>query len=335
MLAAAVSLTFAATACTSSAGHTAARTTSSASPAPAAAPALTRKEALARIDHYSKINNRANRSNNRALLDTVEDGPLYAMSVADYKQAEGLPRADRTPYKPWSYDTASADVYIPRIQPGGQRWFAAVTYTGRNHRYARLLVMAQQPTTRRWEMVSAVDLDSKKQIPQIALDADGYATAVDAASATAVTTPVAALRAAVVDDYVTGGTTTGTTVFARTKALTQQIKAHDKTTTKFGARGTTVFTNAATRFEDSYALKTTDGALVVFAHAHRQTDTAHTGWQINPGKDDRAWLGRKGYVSIAFDFTCSDVAAVPRTSGKARLLAYTCRRTAAHGTPAG
>ncbi|WP_371551410.1 hypothetical protein OG266_38485 [Streptomyces sp. NBC_00554] len=52
----------------------------------AAVPALTKKEALAEITHYSKINNEANADNDRTLLDSIEDGPLYAMSVADYQE---------------------------------------------------------------------------------------------------------------------------------------------------------------------------------------------------------------------------------------------------------
>ncbi|WP_311765442.1 hypothetical protein [Streptomyces zingiberis] len=310
-----------------------ARVTRTASPAPTAEPALTKKEALAQIAHYSKINNEANSHNKRKLLDTIEDGPLYAMSVADYEQDEGLPKADRKKYKPWSYDLASTDVYIPRFTARQQRWFAAVTYSGKNDKYARVLVMAEQATTRRWEMVAAVDLDDKKQLPKIALDADGYATAVDATSTKNVAAPVDVLRDAVLDNFATGGDLTGKKVFTTTKTSTRQIKVHDDTLHKFGSRGTTQFSAAATEFTGSYALRTADGgALVVFAHTHTQRDAvAHSGLQIVPDKDDRAWLGDKPSPYFTYTFTCSDVATVPTTPDKSKLIGYTCRRTAAEG----
>lgn len=94
------------TGCSDDNSPTQARQTPSASTAPKPAPALTATHARDVIAHYSKTNNEANADRNRRLLDTVEDGPLYAMSVSDYTETEGLPKADRKPYKPWSYDTS-------------------------------------------------------------------------------------------------------------------------------------------------------------------------------------------------------------------------------------
>uniref|UniRef100_A0AAU2ADL7 DUF8094 domain-containing protein n=1 Tax=Streptomyces sp. NBC_00093 TaxID=2975649 RepID=A0AAU2ADL7_9ACTN len=326
--------TLTASACTApgSTDTTKAKADRTASPAPTAEPALTRKAALAQIAHYSKINNEANATHNRRLLDTVEDGPLYAMSIADYKQDEGLPQADHETYKPWSYNLASTTVYIPRLTAGQQKWFAAVTYSGKTDTYPRLLVMAEQATTKRWEMVAAVDLDDKKQLPKIALDADGYATALDAASAENVAAPVDVLRSAVGDNFATGGDLSGKKVFATAKASARQITVHDKTIRKFGTRGTTVFSAAGPEFTDSYALKTTTGGvLVVFAHTHTQRDAVAEGLKIIPDKGDRAWLGTTNSPSFTYTFTCSDVATVPTTPGKSTLLGYTCRRTDAHG----
>ncbi|GGR35709.1 hypothetical protein [Streptomyces aurantiogriseus] len=334
-----MTVTLTATACSSSAtigsadDHAKAKATRTSSPTPAAVPALTKKEALAQIAHYSKINNRANADNNHTLLDTIEDGPLYAMSVADYKQDAGLPKADREKYKPWSYDLASMSVYIPRFTAGQQRWFAAVTHSGKNDKYARVLIMTEQAGAKQWEMVAAVDLDDKEQVPKIALDADGYATALDATSTKNVAAPVDVLRGAVGDNFSTGGDTTGRKVFTSSKASARQIKAHDSTVHKFGSRGTTVFSAATPEFTNSYALKTADGsALVVFAHTHTQRDAvAYSGLQIVPQKKDRAWLGTTNSPSFTYTFTCSDVATVPTAPGKATLIGYTCRRTDAHG----
>ncbi|MFF7476793.1 hypothetical protein [Streptomyces sp. NPDC008092] len=325
-----------ATACTTkNDASTTVKTAPSASPSPTALPALTKKEALAQIAHYSKINNEANKHRNRALLDTVEDGPLYAMSVADYKETEGLPQAEREPYKPWSYDLAATDVYVPRFRSGQQRWFAAVARSGKKKQYVRVMVLAQHARTKRWEMVAAVDLDDPRKFPKISLDADGYATALDANASKNVAAPVTTLRTAVGDNFATGGDLSGRKVFTSSKASARQIKAHDKTVHKFGSHGITAFSAAVPEFTGSYALKAADGqALVVFAHTHTQRDTVFSAFEITPEKNDRAWLGTTNSPYFSYEFTCSDVAAVPDTPGKSTLLGYTCRRTDAHGMTA-
>ncbi|KPI25111.1 hypothetical protein OV320_8316 [Actinobacteria bacterium OV320] len=297
-------------------------------------PALTKQEALAQITHYSEINNEANADNDRTLLDSIEDGPLYAMSVADYKEDEGLPQADRKPYKPWSYDTANAKLYIPRFTAGQERWFAAALSGRKGKDPSRLAVFAEQPEQKRWEMVSVVDLDDKT-LPDIALDQHGYATAVAADGNKQLAADADLLRTAVIDNFATGGVNTGTKVFTPTTASKQQIKVHDRTTKKYGKLGTTVFAGAANRYQDAYALKTTDGgALILFAHAHTQTDAvAHSGLQINPGKDDRAWLHDIPRTSVTYTFVCSDAATVPAKAAPSRLIGYTCARTEASGPP--
>ncbi|MFE2518417.1 hypothetical protein ACFXG9_24260 [Streptomyces mirabilis] len=108
-------------------------------------PALSTAQARDVITHYSKINNEANANRNRRLLDTVEDGPLYAMSVSDYTETEGLLAADRKPYKPWSYDSAGAKPYIPRLGAGQDRWFAAALSDQKGKAPSRLAVFAEQP----------------------------------------------------------------------------------------------------------------------------------------------------------------------------------------------
>ncbi|MFD3580887.1 hypothetical protein [Streptomyces sp. NPDC058683] len=331
-----MAVTLTASACTTSNNaSTTVKTAPSGSPTPTAVPALTKKEALAQIAHYSEINNEANKHRNRALLDTIEDGPLYAMSVADYKEDEGLPKADRKKYKPWSYDLAATDVYIPRFTAGQQGWFAAVTRSGKKKQYVRVMILAQQAKTKRWEMVAAVDLADPKKLPNIALDAGGYATALDATSSKDVAAPVTTLRTAVGDNFATGADLSGKKVFTSSKASAQQIKAHDKTVHKFGSHGSTSFSAAAPKFTDSYALKTTDfKALVVFAHSHTQRDTVFSGYEIIPEQDDRTWLGTNNSPNFTYEFTCSDVATVPMSPGKSTLTGYTCRRTDAHGMTA-
>ncbi|SBT93381.1 hypothetical protein GA0115233_106259 [Streptomyces sp. DI166] len=299
-------------------------------------PALSDAQARAVIANYSKINNEANAQRDRTLLDTVEDGPMYAMSVSDYTETEGLPKADRKPYKPWSYDTSSAKLYIPRFTTGQNRWFAAALSGEKGKDPSRIAVFAEQPKDKRWELVSVVGL-AGATLPDIALDKDGYATAVAATGNKELAADANLLRTAVIDNFATGGTNTGTKVFDPTKASQQQIKVHDETTRKFGKLGTTVFAGGTNRFKDAYALKTSDGGtLVLFAHTHTQTDAvAHSGLQINPGKDDNAWLHGIPRTSVTYTFVCSDAATVPAKAAPSRLIGYTCARTDASGPPVG
>ncbi|MFE4331435.1 hypothetical protein ACFRQM_19005 [Streptomyces sp. NPDC056831] len=307
------------------------RRSPSAATAAKPAPALTPAEAREAITNYSTTNNLAHSAKDRALLDTVEGGPRYAMSLADLKEDEGLPKADQRPFRAWSYDVTKTDLYIPRLAPGQQKWFAAVTRAGSGQQYARVLVLAENTKTKKWEMVSTVDIDDPQQLPQIVLDQDGYATPVDPAS-TELAAPVDLMRAAVGDNFATGGKQTGRKVFAPTKASAQQIKVH-RTVNKFGTRGTTRFTVEKPEYPDAYALKTTTGALVVFSHTHAQHDASTTpGLRIVPEKHDRAWLGTSPSPAFTYRFTCSDVAAVPSTPDPSTLLGYGCRRTNAEAT---
>ncbi|MFD9069120.1 hypothetical protein [Streptomyces lasiicapitis] len=313
------------------------------SPAPSAStekqlelpPALTKQQALAEIERYSTTNNRANSSRDRALLDTVEDGPLYAMSVSAYKETEGLTKSERKPYKPWAYNTQNAELYIPRIAPGKPRWFAAALSDTKGKSPNRLAVFAEQPKYKRWEMVSVVDLYGKT-LPKVALDADGYATAVAANGNQDLAAGADLLRSGVLDNFATGGTRSGKKIFAPSKARAQQIKVHDETTVQYGDKGTSVFTGAANRYKDAYALKTTGGALILFAHTHTQTDAvAHPGLQINPGKEDNAWLHGIPRTSIRYTFVCANAVTVPAKAAPSRLVGYTCARTDASGPPVG
>ncbi|MEU4486670.1 hypothetical protein AB0H94_17585 [Streptomyces purpurascens] len=323
------------TGCADEAGSASdAQPTPSASAASKLTPALTADQARDVITRYSKINNKANASRNRVLLDTVEDGPLYAMSVSDYTETEGLPAADRKPYKPWSYDTANAKLYIPHLAAGQDRWFAAALSSQKGKAPTRLAVFAEQSGHGRWEMVSVIDINDQA-LPDIALDRDGYATAVAANGNKQLAVGANLLRSAVLDNFATGGTKTGTKVFTPTKASKQQIEVHDKTGSRYGNQGTTVFAGTTNRYKDAYALKTVDGgALILFSHMHTQTDAvAHSGLQINPGPDDLAWLHGVPRTSIRYTFVCNDTATVPAKAAPSRLIGYTCARTDASGPP--
>ncbi|MFJ2739662.1 hypothetical protein ACIO3O_08335 [Streptomyces sp. NPDC087440] len=294
--------------------------------APPLAPALSPAQARDAIANYSKVNNTANATQDLNLLGSVEGGPREAMSKADHKGQAALPIGERRAYIPWSYRLSETDLFIPRLGSGKPRWFAAITRGGNQQQYARVLVMAENTTTKQWEMVSTVDLADPHQLPTIVRDKDGYATAVDATSKS-LATPVDQLRAAVVDNFVTGGLS-GQKVLAPTASSQQQIKIHNEAARKFGTRGTTKFSAVPPEFTGSYALKTTTGTFVVFAHTHAQNDAVTApGYRIVPEMQDRAWLGTTPAPGFNYRFTCSDAAAVPTGSGSSSLLGYGCRRT--------
>lgn len=234
LIACAVGASLALTGCTNDSDTAESKQTPTAStaPKPTPVPSLTQAQAREALAHYSKTNNLARHRQERALLDTVEGGPRYAMSLADIKQDEALPQADREPYRPWSYDLSATDLYIPRLKDGRQRWFAAVTRAGSQQQYARVLILAESTKSKQqWEMVATIDIDDPKQLPQIVLDKDGYATAVDATSSS-LAAPVGVLRSAVTDNFATGGETTSKKVFNPSVASQRQIKVHDETTRK-------------------------------------------------------------------------------------------------------
>ena len=75
---------------------------------------------------------------------------------------------------------------------------------------------------------------------------------------------------------------------------------------------------------------------MLFAHTHTQTDAvAHSGLQINPDKDDNAWLHGIPRTSVTYTFVCADAATVPAKAAPSRLIGYTCARTDASGPPVG
>ncbi|MCZ4102353.1 hypothetical protein [Streptomyces sp. H39-C1] len=326
-------LTLALAACTNGSSSSPAAPTPTTSSVAKPAPALSAAQAKAVIARYSVINNKANATDDRALLNTIEDDSMYAMSLAEYTEYGGLTKAERKPYTPWSYDLASARLYIPRVTAGQSRWFVAALSTAKGKAPSRLAVFSEQPEHQRWEMVSVTDLDNGT-LPSIALDSDGYATAV-APNDPRLAAGADLLRNGVLDNFATGGTTTGQKVFAPTEASKRQIKVHVETGRQYGSQGTSVFAGTVNSFPDAYALKTTDGgALILFSHTHTQTDTvAHAGLEIIPGKDDRAWLHDIPRLSIRYTFVCDDAATVPAKGAPSRLIGYTCARTDASGPP--
>nr|WSX75905.1 hypothetical protein OH826_19840 [Streptomyces sp. NBC_00899] len=277
------------------------------------------------------VKNQADSTISSALADTIEDGPLLAMSQGGYKRDSATPAKDRTPYQPWLFDAASTHLYIPKFLPGAKRWFAAaVAVTSKD----QVLAVFAEQADHSWQMVLASVLDGPP-LPPVALDAEGYVTAV-ATDGSQPSVDAQRLRAAVGDNFATGGKFAGTKYLTPTAASQRQISIYTKDINHLGTKGTTAFAPADLPWTGAYGLKTEGGgALVLFAHAHTQTDTVGRGWQIISGASTRAWLGTTPRQAITATFVCSDAALVPSPHAKAQLVGYSCEITAADGPRAG
>jgi hypothetical protein len=150
---------------------------------PAAEAALTEAEAHAALDRYERIANRANRERDSQLMASAEAGQLLLRSHAEIVKAdEGVDVDDEgvddveDGMAPVSYE--DRDLYIPS---GDERWFmATATPVGNDGEEGerRLLTLAERDGE--WKMVSALRPADGQQLPEIALDEDGLATAVPA-----------------------------------------------------------------------------------------------------------------------------------------------------------
>jgi hypothetical protein len=200
------------------------------------APSLTKAQAAQVLARYQAVNNRANGGLDADLLGSVETGAQLEMDRADYKQH----RATKEKLRTFSYTAPT--YYIPR-QAGYPRWFAASATSGRA-RHA--LVFTQERAGGPWLL--AADPYPLEQ-PGIALDKDGYATAVPPGSVPA--THVATLNGGA-KGMAPGPYTTG---------------AHDaltKAQAALGQRGVRFSSRFAVDPQHAFALRTTDGGALVW-----------------------------------------------------------------------
>jgi hypothetical protein len=152
-------------------------------PPPAPGPAVTVKQAEQVVSHYWKVNNEANEQRSDSLLGSIEAGGSYRMDAGAYRfdRASNPSGAGYVPFA-----ASRTAYYIPR-QPAGAsypHWFAvAVTVadlaspqqpTGSGY-----LVFSQASPGATWKDTAEPDtVAGSGPAPQIATDAQGYATQV-------------------------------------------------------------------------------------------------------------------------------------------------------------
>jgi hypothetical protein len=221
-----------------------------AAPAP---PALTKAQAEQVLAHYQSVNNQANGNLDGDLLSTVETGAQLDMDRAAYL----LRRARNDKYPAFTYSAPA--YYIPR-QSDFPKWFAVDTVSGRT-RHALLFV--QDRSGGPWLL--AGDPFPASGLTGIALDKDGYATAVTPDDTHAALAPekVAGAHAATL--------TSGATGMAPGPYTTDSRNALVKVQTGLQRRGVTLTADFAPDRQRAYALRTTDGGALVW-YVLRQTE---------------------------------------------------------------
>jgi hypothetical protein len=183
--------------------------TSAASPTPAprntavaVAPPLTLAAAEGALNGYTTANNSANAQRSDSELAMVETGSSYAIDAGVYQIA----RADGAAPFP-AFGAAAATYYIPRAEPaGGPRWFVvrvANAFSAHPQQVTsnEYLLFTQTAPGATWRNAAEPYLLPGADAPQIAIGANGLATAVSANSASLADTPgqLAGLTAASLD----------------------------------------------------------------------------------------------------------------------------------------
>jgi hypothetical protein len=279
---------------------------------------------------YAPANNLANQQRSDAINDRIETGVLSAQSQAEYEMYPYWDDSQR-PSIDTSFTYTEPRFYIPRAAPPGQRpFFLAVargqeTHTTRPSSWTEYLLFVQTPQG--WRLTAAVTADKGQSMPAVALDAQGFATAV-APGAPGLAIRPSALASAVVDNYITGGRADGAVLAATPTVVSQRgLRA---ATAKRLAPATVWFTAMPNPYpHDVFALRTADGgALVLAGETHGEHDLAARPGHLALGthSGERAWTTRRNMNALNDTFTCNDLAAVP-VRGQVRLLGTRCELT--------
>jgi hypothetical protein len=209
-------------------------------------PAITKRQAEQVLANYQQVNNRANGDLDTHLLATVETGAQLEMDRAGYR----LRRVKKDKYTPFTYSRPA--FYIPR-QDGFPKWFAVDATSGET-RHALLFV--QDHKAGPWLL--AADPFPSSGLRGVALDKDGYATAVSPADGDSAVEPrkVAGVHAATLS--------TGAAGMAPGPYTTESRDALTKVEAELRKRGVTLTSDFAPDQQRPFALRTTGGGALVW-----------------------------------------------------------------------
>ncbi|MET7364124.1 hypothetical protein ABZS76_37555 [Streptomyces sp. NPDC005562] len=137
---------------------------------------VTQAEAKKIVDHYVKVNNRANAKRDSGVLSTVEGGGLFETSANGYKQDKLLSAKDRAEgRKPFDY--VNREYLIPSAKSHAT-WFALRTdtkdHSGTSAKTSRATVIFDKQDGD-WKAVwSGWTTKKDPKTPELAKDADGF-----------------------------------------------------------------------------------------------------------------------------------------------------------------
>lgn len=261
---------------------------SKASSAPAPKGVVTKQFADAALSAYEKTNNQANSLASEAhtvqarkLLSKVEGGQLNEQSQADYAQLKTWSAKEQKEYgTPFFY--TDRQVLAPR--EGTATWFAVVGKSTGGDKHQALMIFDRVNGT--YKMVASVYAESTP-IPEVALDRNGLATAVDPSRRVGTLAPDG-LAAAFEDLFETGGKHSGSQL-ALNQPAKESVEFYEDRNADNGGKATTEFAYADPAHPKVYALKLKNGGvLAVFPTAHTVTRSLKgafaPAYEIDPSK---------------------------------------------------
>jgi hypothetical protein len=259
--------------------------------APARRPPITRAQAQQVLTAYTTANNTANATASDPLIATVETGSSLAIDQGLYRGQ----RARKAPGFP-AFAPVSARYYIPLEDPASYpHWFAVRvsnapvarpgTVTSREY-----IVFTQATAGGPWLDALEPFLRAGMSPPPVALDANGYATAVTAGAPGLALPPggVSAATAAARDSGTGQPAAPGTLAIDKARAAVRGQLPH----------GSTAATRHAGTTERVFGLRTADGgALLFYDVAARLTVTAPAGSPLR--LDVPGWVAASEGISQA------------------------------------
>lgn len=265
MLALAVGLLAAVTACTGDAQPTATRSAAAGSPSPSPAPevpAVTREEAAQEFADFT-LTDDALRVRNDLQGRLTQALDITLGGQAQLTQAAYL----STGFAPRRYRWGPPTLYVPRFAPGERApWFSALTM---RDGLPTLLTFAR---TDRWRLSSAAELLPGQELPKIKLDADGYATSVPADDKTVTISPqfIGPVHASVAETGTAGVTAGLLGAGPYTTEVAEQIAGNRERAKNEGFSYDSIF--SADNYP-VYALRTGDGGALIQYSLSRTTST--------------------------------------------------------------
>jgi len=298
---------------------TAAAPSAAASPAPSATGPLTLTQAQGVLAAYTATNNSANAQFDSALLGTVETGSSDAIDAALYRGQQAVKGAH---YPPFS--AVQATYFIPGGEPAtGPRWFAVQVANAFNSNPAKVtdteyLLFTQAAPGGAWQNAIEPYILSTGSVPQVAVGANGLATAVSAGATADAVAPgqLAAVTAASLD------AANGQAAVADPGNLKDVVDAKNWRASVRGGTVTDAHAAAAGPDGQEFALLTSDGGALVFytdAATVTVTPPAGSGLPLNvPGFFSSGQTASQAVLDFQEQFAAYDP---PAGQGAPRVVA--------------